>query len=45
MDTVFQDNSGSLKLTVTGSSVPLPSAFWLLGSGLLGIIRLKRKIS
>jgi hypothetical protein len=26
-----------------GSSVPIPGAVWLLGSGLLGLIGLKRK--
>jgi hypothetical protein len=31
------------ELTVTGNPVPVPAAAWLLGSGLLGLIFLKRR--
>lgn len=37
-----QNNSDNLEF-ITASVVPLPAAFWLLGSGLLGMIGLSRR--
>jgi len=37
------DKSSDCNVQVYGSAVPIPGAVWLLGSGLLGLIGLKRK--
>lgn len=36
-------NSGVLTITGNGSTVPVPGAVWLLGSGLLGLIGVSRR--
>ena len=36
----FKTNSG----TVTASTVPIPAAIWLFGSGILGLVCLRKKI-
>jgi hypothetical protein len=48
-DSVYQNDYPYGALLVhdgdVGASVPIPAAFWLLGSGLLGLIGIRRKIS
>ena len=34
---------GADNIEVTGNPVPVPAAFWLLGSGLLGLLGIRRK--
>jgi hypothetical protein len=41
MATITLDSAGNL--TITNSPVPVPGALWLLGSGLLGLVGLRRK--
>lgn len=43
--TLTDNYIGITNLTVAANAVPLPGAFWLLGSGLLGLIGLGRKIT
>jgi hypothetical protein len=41
--TNYPSNDGNLAFQVNGSPVPLPAAFWLMSSGLLGLFSFKRK--
>ena len=34
----------SLNGEITGSAVPIPAALWLLGSGLLGLLGIRRRL-
>lgn len=43
-DSYYGDNSSGMSLLVSGSPVPIPAAAWLLGSGLIGLIGLRRKM-
>jgi len=46
LDSVFPGTDGKLKFSSSGvayTSVPLPAAVWLLGSGLLGLVGIARK--
>ena len=38
-------NDGSITVRGGGAPVPIPAALWLLGSGLIGLIGLRRKFS
>jgi|LGOV01.1.fsa_nt_gb hypothetical protein len=42
-DDKFSDNSGSFSVKVEGAPVPIPGAVWLFGSGLIGLVGLRRK--
>jgi hypothetical protein len=45
-DSLYQDNSdlnGNYKINLSVSSVPVPAAFWLFGSGLIGFVGLSKK--
>ena len=45
---IFSDNTGFLRLNIEGAGlevapVPVPAAVWLFGSGLIGLVGLRRK--
>ncbi|MDY6990725.1 MAG: VPLPA-CTERM sorting domain-containing protein [Thermodesulfobacteriota bacterium] len=40
----YHDNSGSLTATLEISAVPIPNAVWLLGSGLIGLVGIRRRL-
>ena len=42
-DDIFHDNSGSFSVEVEGAPVPVPSALWLLGFGLIGLVGIRWK--
>ncbi len=37
-------SAGTIEISSTGSLVPIPSAFWLLGSGLIAFAGVRRKL-
>ncbi|MHB8471828.1 MAG: hypothetical protein ACYDC8_03040 [Gammaproteobacteria bacterium] len=43
-DDIFSDNTGTLRVQVTGpAAVPLPLSAWLFGSGLMGLLGIARR--
>jgi hypothetical protein len=43
LDNSYPNLSGSIQLTSVVTAVPVPSAIWMIGSGLLGLLGLKRR--
>ncbi len=43
--TDYNGSPAYLSTTLTASAVPIPAAFWLLGSGLAGLVGMRRRIT